>query len=144
MEIERKLKELGITIPPVPAAGGNYVHAVQTGNLLFLAGKGPMAHTGGEPAYVWINLLKDADRFLFSNSSQFSQVAHVREFRDQLRPDGAHRPNGQRCLLELPDRPRLLARRLSLFVDRLQIGQHHPAQLGQMRIAAFAMKERAA
>lgn len=51
----------------------------------YFAGKGPMAHTGGEPAYVWINLLKDADRFLFSNSPQFSQVAHVREFRDQLR-----------------------------------------------------------
>jgi len=51
----------------------------------YFVAKGPMAHTGGERPYVWINLLKDADRFLFSNSSQFSQVAHVREFRDQLR-----------------------------------------------------------
>ncbi|MBO0720030.1 MAG: RidA family protein, partial [Blastocatellia bacterium] len=28
------------SLPPVPEVGGNYVHAVRTGNLLFLAGKG--------------------------------------------------------------------------------------------------------
>ncbi|MGE0714449.1 MAG: RidA family protein [Alphaproteobacteria bacterium] len=41
MQIEKRLAELGITLPPVPKAAGNYVHAVRTGNLLFLAGKGP-------------------------------------------------------------------------------------------------------
>lgn len=51
----------------------------------YFANKPPMPHTGGERPYVWVNLLKDADHFLFSNSSQFSQVAHIREFRDQLR-----------------------------------------------------------
>ena len=47
--------------------------------------KAPMAHSEEERPYVWSMLLRDADRFLFSNSSQFSQVAHVRELRDQLR-----------------------------------------------------------
>ncbi len=47
--------------------------------------KGPMPHTGGERPYVWVNLLKDSDHFLFSNSTQFSQVGHIREFRDRLR-----------------------------------------------------------
>lgn len=46
--------------------------------------KGPMPHTQGARPYVWINLIKDADHFLFSNSNQFSQVAHIVEFRDQL------------------------------------------------------------
>ena len=41
MQIEKRLAELGITLPPVPNAAGNYVHAVRTGNLLYLAGKGP-------------------------------------------------------------------------------------------------------
>ena len=41
MSIDKRLEELGITLPPVPAPAGNYVHAVRTGNLLFLAGKGP-------------------------------------------------------------------------------------------------------
>jgi enamine deaminase RidA (YjgF/YER057c/UK114 family) len=41
MSIDKRLQELGIELPPIPVAGGNYEHAVQTGNLLFLAGKGP-------------------------------------------------------------------------------------------------------
>lgn len=41
MSIDKRLEELAITLPPLPAPAGNYVHAVRSGNLLFLAGKGP-------------------------------------------------------------------------------------------------------
>ena len=41
MSAEQKNKELGIELPPIPSPGGNYVHAVRTGNLLYLSGKGP-------------------------------------------------------------------------------------------------------
>ena len=41
MTIDERLNELGIELPPVPAPAGNYVHAVRTGNLLYLSGKGP-------------------------------------------------------------------------------------------------------
>src|SRR5262245_38910496 len=34
-----KLAEIEDSLPPVPKPGGNYVDAVRTGNLLFLAGK---------------------------------------------------------------------------------------------------------
>lgn len=47
--------------------------------------KAALPHSGGEVPYVWVNLLEDADYFLFSNSTQFSQRAHIVEFRDQLR-----------------------------------------------------------
>ena len=46
MSIDQRLQELGIELPPIPKAGGNYEHAVRTGNLLFLAGKGPGKVTG--------------------------------------------------------------------------------------------------
>jgi enamine deaminase RidA (YjgF/YER057c/UK114 family) len=46
MSTEDRLAELGLTLPPLPAPGGNYVHAVQTGNLLYLAGKGPGGSRG--------------------------------------------------------------------------------------------------
>ena len=46
MTIDERLNELGIELPPVPDPAGNYVHAVRTGNLLFLAGKGPGSVTG--------------------------------------------------------------------------------------------------
>jgi enamine deaminase RidA (YjgF/YER057c/UK114 family) len=41
MSAEKKLKELGIALAPVTPPMANYVNAVRTGNLLFLAGKGP-------------------------------------------------------------------------------------------------------
>ena len=36
---EEKLQELGITLPAVPAAIANYVPAVRSGNMVFLAGQ---------------------------------------------------------------------------------------------------------
>lgn len=41
MKTERRLKALGIELPPVSSPVANYVNAVRTGNLLFLSGKGP-------------------------------------------------------------------------------------------------------
>lgn len=49
MQVEQRLQELGIELPPVPSPAGNYVHAVQTGNLLFLSGKGPRNADGSAP-----------------------------------------------------------------------------------------------
>ena len=40
--VEAKLKELGHELPPAPRAFANYVTAVRTGNLVFLAGHGPV------------------------------------------------------------------------------------------------------
>jgi len=51
----------------------------------FFRAKGALPHTRGEQPYVWVNLLLDADHFLFSNSTQFTQVRHIREFQGQLR-----------------------------------------------------------
>jgi enamine deaminase RidA (YjgF/YER057c/UK114 family) len=47
MSAEKKLKELGITLAPVTPPVANYVNAVRTGNLLFLAGKGPAGGVAG-------------------------------------------------------------------------------------------------
>jgi enamine deaminase RidA (YjgF/YER057c/UK114 family) len=38
---EARLKELNITLPPVPSPVANYVDSVRVGNLLFLAGNTP-------------------------------------------------------------------------------------------------------
>jgi enamine deaminase RidA (YjgF/YER057c/UK114 family) len=46
MQIEKKLQDLGITLPPITAPVANYVNAVRTGNLLFLSGKGPSEADG--------------------------------------------------------------------------------------------------
>ncbi|WP_232826682.1 RidA family protein [Cognataquiflexum aquatile] len=40
-DAEQKLKDLGIILPEASSPVANYVNAVRSGNLLFLAGKGP-------------------------------------------------------------------------------------------------------
>jgi enamine deaminase RidA (YjgF/YER057c/UK114 family) len=47
---EQKLKELGIELGTVSAPVANYVNAVRTGNLLYLAGKGPRPGKDGKRA----------------------------------------------------------------------------------------------
>jgi enamine deaminase RidA (YjgF/YER057c/UK114 family) len=45
-EVDKRLKELGIVLPQNARPIANYVSVVRTGNLLFLAGKGPLKSTG--------------------------------------------------------------------------------------------------
>jgi len=45
---EAKLRELNITLPTPPQPVANYVNGVRTGNLIFLAGKGPRYADGTE------------------------------------------------------------------------------------------------
>jgi enamine deaminase RidA (YjgF/YER057c/UK114 family) len=49
MSVAERLEELGITLPAVGGALGNYVPARRSGNLLFLSGNGPRAADGTMP-----------------------------------------------------------------------------------------------
>lgn len=46
VDAEAKLKQLGIKLPQPPKPVANYVGAVRTGNLIFLAGAGPRKEDG--------------------------------------------------------------------------------------------------
>lgn len=45
-DVEAKLTEMGITLPEASPPVANYVNAVRTGNLVFMAGKGPKKPDG--------------------------------------------------------------------------------------------------
>jgi len=47
MSADKRLTELGLTLPPTPKPAGNYVPFRLAGNLLFLAGVGPHRGDGG-------------------------------------------------------------------------------------------------
>jgi len=49
MSAEERARALGLDLGTVSAPVANYVHAVRTGNLLFLAGKGPRGEGGARP-----------------------------------------------------------------------------------------------
>ena len=57
MKIEKRLEELGITLPPPATPVANYVTTVQTGNLVFTSGHGPGS---GQGAIYKSQLGKDA------------------------------------------------------------------------------------
>lgn len=46
MSAENRLKELDLSLPPLPRPMANYVSAVRTGSLLYLAGHGPLGDDG--------------------------------------------------------------------------------------------------
>jgi enamine deaminase RidA (YjgF/YER057c/UK114 family) len=46
MGAEARLKELGLVLPGLPKAGGNYLPYRIAGNLLFLSGQGPRNENG--------------------------------------------------------------------------------------------------
>jgi enamine deaminase RidA (YjgF/YER057c/UK114 family) len=46
MNIENRLQDLGIVLPPTPAPLANYGSFTIAGDLLFLAGQGPQSSEG--------------------------------------------------------------------------------------------------
>ncbi len=46
MSAEQRILELGISLPAGSAPAGNYVSAIQSGNLLFTSGRAPLAIAG--------------------------------------------------------------------------------------------------
>ncbi len=46
MNIEKKLQELNLTLPPTPPLGGIYHPTLITGNTLYISGQGPMLNDG--------------------------------------------------------------------------------------------------
>jgi len=46
MNVEEKLAQMGLTLPPPGPPAGNYIGAVRVGNLLFVSGHGPRRADG--------------------------------------------------------------------------------------------------
>ena len=78
---EAKLKELGITLPTPGAPIANYVNAVQTGNLLFLAGKGPLPQDGKD---VVGRLGKDMTIEQGYQAARSTAIAHLAVLKKEL------------------------------------------------------------
>jgi len=67
VKIEGKLEEMGLTLPPVPAAVASYIPSVRVGGLLFLAGTtgerdGKPPYTGRVGAEVTLEEAREAAR----------------------------------------------------------------------------------
>jgi len=78
---EAKLKELGIVLTAPGAPIANYVNAVQTGNLMFLAGKGPLPQDGKD---VVGRLGKDMTIEQGYQAARSTAIAHLAVLKKEL------------------------------------------------------------
>jgi enamine deaminase RidA (YjgF/YER057c/UK114 family) len=75
MTIEQRLNELGISLPASTAPAGNYANAVQTGNLLFIAGKAPLPEHGRLPKGKLGREFSAEDGYRFARSAALDLIA---------------------------------------------------------------------
>ena len=78
MSAERRLAELGITLPSGSAPAANYANAVRTGNLLFIAGKAPLPENGKLPKGRLGREFTTEDGYRFARSAAFDLIAVMR------------------------------------------------------------------
>lgn len=78
---ESKLSSLGITLPAVKKPVANYVNVVQSGNLLFLSGKGPSKPDGTD---ITGKLGKDLNIEQGYEAARLVAINHLAVLKDYL------------------------------------------------------------
>jgi len=79
MKIEKRLQELGIELPPIPASAGNYVQYVRTGNLIFLSGAGPRGTDGRAPSGKVGSEVSVEEAYQHARNIGLIQIAKLKE-----------------------------------------------------------------
>ena len=75
---EQQIRELGITLPAGTSPAANYANAVRTGNLLFIAGKGPLPENGALPRGKLGREYSLEDGYRFARSAALDLIAVMR------------------------------------------------------------------
>ena len=75
MTIEQRLNDLGISLLAGTAPAANYTNAVQTGNLLFIAGKAPLPENGRLPKGKLGREFSAEDGYRFARSAALALIA---------------------------------------------------------------------
>lgn len=78
MSVEARLQSLGITLPAASNPAANYANYARTGNLLFMAGKGPAPVDGKLPKGKLGNEFSTEQGYVFARSVGLDILAAVR------------------------------------------------------------------
>lgn len=82
---EARLKELGIVLPAAPEPVANYVNGVRTGNLIYLAGKGPKRADGSEITGKLGDNVSIEEGYEGARLTAINQIAVLKEMLGDLR-----------------------------------------------------------
>jgi enamine deaminase RidA (YjgF/YER057c/UK114 family) len=80
-DAETKLKEKGIVLVPPSSPVANYVNAVRVGNLLFLAGKGPLK---ADNTYITGKVGKDLTTEQGYEAARITAINHLAVLKSEL------------------------------------------------------------
>lgn len=75
---EQRIRELGLVLPSGSAPAANYVNAVRTGNLLFIAGKAPLPENGKLPKGRLGQEYTAEEGYRFARSAALDLIAVMR------------------------------------------------------------------
>jgi enamine deaminase RidA (YjgF/YER057c/UK114 family) len=82
---EEKLKSLGIQLPAVTKPVANYVNVVQTGNLLYLSGKGPIDANGKDITGKLGKDLSVEEGYAAARTVAFNHIAVLKDYLGDLK-----------------------------------------------------------
>jgi enamine deaminase RidA (YjgF/YER057c/UK114 family) len=75
VNIEQRVKDLGISLPSGTAPAANYANAVRTGSLLFISGKAPLPENGKLPKGKLGREFSVEDGYRFARSAAIDLLA---------------------------------------------------------------------
>ena len=78
MNIDERLSERGIQLPTASNPAANYTNCVQTGNLLFVSGKGPLPSEGPPPKGKLGAEFTTEDGYVFARLTALDILAAVK------------------------------------------------------------------
>jgi enamine deaminase RidA (YjgF/YER057c/UK114 family) len=78
MSAEQRVKDLDLSLPSGTAPAANYANAVRSGNLLFIAGKGPLPQNGGLPKGKLGREFSVEDGYRYARSAALDLIAVMR------------------------------------------------------------------
>ena len=142
-DAEARLRELGIVLPGLPAAGGNYVAAKTIGNLVFLSG---VISTGGDGVIAGtVGAGRTVEEgYAAARACALTQLAILRQHLGSL--DAVRSivsVNGYvNAVAEFADSPKVINGASDLFIDVFgEAGRHVRAAIGVSALPRNALVE---
>jgi enamine deaminase RidA (YjgF/YER057c/UK114 family) len=140
---EARLKELGLTLPPIPARGGTYIPARTVGNLVFLSGVISLDSAGVITGLAGYDR-SIADGYAAARACALTLLAVLREHLGSLDAvKSVVSVNGYvNAVAGFADSPQIINGASDLFVELFgEAGRHVRAAIGVSALPRHALVE---
>jgi enamine deaminase RidA (YjgF/YER057c/UK114 family) len=140
MEVEKKLEEMGLSLPPGATPVANYLPLVRTGNLLFVSGHGPGVLKDGKVTFIQGKLGKDLDAAQGYEAAKHVMLNILQSMKQELGDlDKVKRIvkllGFVNCTTDFPDQPKVINGASDLLVELFgERGRHARSAVGMNQL----------